>query len=337
MSSVDVIVFQNKLMEYRVELFKKLIHKGYNLKIVCSQNLSSQSTNVNIIRGLKIFGFNYFPLQIKTNNVILFECDLRNLNTYVFTFKNNSIAWGIWKTNNLFANLIRVLIVNLTKANVFYCNEHKEYFDFFTFNKSKNFVALNTTSVAPNGRKPKIGSYYLFVGSLNKRKGLKSLINCFEIVVQKYPKLKLILVGAGSYRNELEEFLQYKKSEVRNNVVFMGSITDLKKLGQLYENAICSVSYGQAGLSILQSLGNATPFITIKTAISGGEIYSIKEGVTGFRNINNENEFVEKMIFIHENKEQQLFMKKKSLSYYNKFATINKMSLSLIKAIEYER
>ena len=57
------------------------------------------------------------------------------------------------------------------------------------------------------------------------------------------------------------------------------------------------MSYSQAGLSVLQSLGNATPYITTSKAISGGEINNIIEGETGFKNISNEKEFADKMMF----------------------------------------
>ena len=49
-----------------------------------------------------------------------------------------------------------------------------------------------------------------------------------------------------------------------------------------YEESIFSISYGQAGLSVLQALGFGVPFITKKNAISGGEKYNIKNGYNGF-------------------------------------------------------
>ena len=49
-----------------------------------------------------------------------------------------------------------------------------------------------------------------------------------------------------------------------------------------YKESIFSISYGQAGLSVLQALGFGVPFITKKNAISGGEKYNIKNGYNGF-------------------------------------------------------
>lgn len=324
-------------MQYRVDLFDKIINNGYDVNIICSENCSSMTDNIQLTQPVSLFGFNFYSWSFFRKKIVLFECDLRTINTYLFTLNGRNISWGMWKTNNVFANLIRILIANLTKSNIFYCEEHKRYFDRFTINKSKNFVAPNTIEVSSPENEPIIGSYYISIGSLNERKGIKELINCFECVLEKHPHVKLLLVGSGTYREEIELFLKSKKPQVKTSVLFLGSINNKGELSELYKNAICSVSYGQAGLSILQSLGNATPFITTKNAISGGEIHNIIEGITGFKNIDNQDLFIEKMLWIHENKIEQIRMKKKSLEHYKQNASIEAMCEAIIKAIEYAK
>ena len=335
MSSKSIIIFQNKLMQYRTALIKNLMLEGYNVKIICSKNLTDFKNNVQIIKPVKFLGFNYYPFFNINNEIILFECDLRTINIYSFIFRRKSVSWGMWKTKNIVANFIRIIIANVTSSNVFYCKEHKRYFDRFTLRNSKNFVAQNSIDVKSPKNNPRVGSYYISVGSLNGRKGLKNLINSFDHVLTKYSNLKLKLVGTGNYRNELTSFIESKSKLLRDRVLFLGEISDNNKLMELYENAICSVSYSQAGLSVLQSLGNATPYITTSKAISGGEINNIIEGETGFKNISNEKEFADKMMFLHNNKDVQLIMKKKSIDYYNNYASIDIMTKNLIKSLKH--
>ncbi|MAW84559.1 MAG: hypothetical protein CL832_09240 [Crocinitomicaceae bacterium] len=335
MSSKNITVLQNKMMQYRLALFEKLMFKGYNVKVICSKNQSDLKNNVEILNPIKFFGFKYYPFSHVKDEIILFECDLKIINTYFLMFRKNSISWGMWKTKNFVSNFARIIIANITSSNIFYCNEHKSYFDRFTFRSSKNFVAQNSIDVKLPKNNPKVGSYYISVGSLNERKGLRNLIDSFEFVLTKYSNLELILVGNGNFKNVLTSYINNKSNLLKQRVVFLGEISDNNKLMKLYANAICSVSYSQAGLSILQSLGNATPYITTNKAISGGEIYNIIEGETGFKNISNEKDFAEKMIYLHENKKIQLSMKKKSLTHYNNFASIDLMTENIIKAIKF--
>ena len=49
-----------------------------------------------------------------------------------------------------------------------------------------------------------------------------------------------------------------------------------------YKFAYCSISYGQAGLSVLQAFAFGVPFLTTENAISGGEKHNIENGKNGF-------------------------------------------------------
>ena len=68
---------------------------------------------------------------------------------------------------------------------------------------------------------------------------------------------------------------------VEDKVIFMGHISDPHRLRAIYSESFVSVSIGQAGLAVSQSIGNGVPFITHEHAITGGEIFGIQEGVTG--------------------------------------------------------
>ena len=66
-----------------------------------------------------------------------------------------------------------------------------------------------------------------------------------------------------------------------DKVVFKGHIDKPDQLKYIYDNAIATVSVGQAGLAVSQSIGFGVPFVTHKDAITGGEIYGVQPGKTG--------------------------------------------------------
>jgi glycosyltransferase involved in cell wall biosynthesis len=89
--------------------------------------------------------------------------------------------------------------------------------------------------------------------------------------------------------------------KIQNRVIFKGKITSNKDLIEFYRNAFVSVSFGQAGLSVLQSLGYGVPFITKKNAISGGEITNIIDKYNGFLCEDSVESLKEKILLIIKN------------------------------------
>ena len=69
---------------------------------------------------------------------------------------------------------------------------------------------------------------------------------------------------------------------IKSRVLLEKGTFNNSKINQYYSRSIASVSFNQAGLSILQSFANKVPFITKVNAISGGEINNILHGYNGF-------------------------------------------------------
>ena len=123
----------------------------------------------------------------------------------------------------------------------------------------------------PNGSRP----YFLFVGRLEKMKGVQVLIEAFK----KYPHADLLVVGDGTFESELQ-----RQAEGLSNVQFLGR-KPYPRLQPLIRNALAmlvsSIGYETLGIVILEAFLQKTPAIVnnlgplpeIVEQSSGGIVY----------------------------------------------------------------
>jgi len=101
----------------------------------------------------------------------------------------------------------------------------------------------------------------LFVGRIEKRKGLVYLLKAFEILRKRYQNIRLIVVGEGEKREEMENFVKQHKIL---DVFFEGEIQE-KNLPKYYRTTdICCFPsiYGEAfGIVLLEAMASAKPIV----------------------------------------------------------------------------
>lgn len=97
--------------------------------------------------------------------------------------------------------------------------------------------------------------YFLFVGRLERLKGLQDVIPVFE----RFAEANLVIVGDGSYRAELERI-----AGNNSRVQFLGALP-YERIQPLYEGALAlvvpSICYETFGLTVLESFSMKTPVI----------------------------------------------------------------------------
>lgn len=89
----------------------------------------------------------------------------------------------------------------------------------------KNFFVNSKINVLPNpientkeqARENSAGFKFLFLGQIEKHKGIFLLIDAFNKIIEKYPKVELVVAGDGS-RMEIAK----KKATNNNNIKFVG-------------------------------------------------------------------------------------------------------------------
>ena len=121
-----------------------------------------------------------------------------------------------------------------------------------------NFIPSNENSIsnsAPSINETGDGPYFLFVGRLEKLKGVQSIIQIFR----RYRQAKLLIVGSGSYEARLR-----KLAPECSNIRFMGSRYG-SQLRNLYRQALAvivpTLAFESFGQVIVEAFKQQTPAI----------------------------------------------------------------------------
>jgi phosphatidylinositol alpha-mannosyltransferase len=137
-------------------------------------------------------------------------------------------------------------------------------------NDAANFVRERTgrkVNIIPNGidlkkfnpgklddRKPGELKTILYVGRLEKRKGVKYLIKAYEKLAAQHDDVQLVIAGNGEEREKLEDIVSFRDIP---RVSFLGFVSEAKKI-QLLKKAdlFCAPAlYGESfGIVLLEAL-----------------------------------------------------------------------------------
>jgi phosphatidylinositol alpha-mannosyltransferase len=107
----------------------------------------------------------------------------------------------------------------------------------------------------------------LFVGRMEKRKGLRYLLRSWGSIIRQYPETRLIIVGDGDLREECE---RYVAGNHLANVVFVGFVSNAD-IPRYYRTAhiFCAPSTGfeSQGIVLLEAMAAGRPIVA--TSIAG--------------------------------------------------------------------
>lgn len=138
----------------------------------------------------------------------------------------------------------------------------------------------NNKGQGPNEKVQNIvkGDFILSVGRLEERKNQKRLIQAFEKIAEKYPKLKLVLVGPDGYGAEAVK-KQVEESSVKERIILAGYldrfiVRSLMASAQIFAYPSLSEGFGipileafSVGCPVLTSKDSATEEVAAKAAV----------------------------------------------------------------------
>lgn len=340
-----ILILQKKVPHYRKAFYNEL-SKRYEVTSLHSGDVSVGEGDLYkeiIVKYYKIGAFYYQKkvfkeVRSKKYDVIVAMIDLQWVNNIIASYivrKNTQfIWWGAWFTGNKLADKMRLYLLNRKHSTIFYDKKARDTFINKGVNASKLYVANNTFDVGK--RNPsyinKFKNCILFVGSFDKRKQLDLLIKAYKNIHTKINNIELVIVGDGQEKERLYQLVH--ELGIKEKVKFKGQINDSNVLKDIYNSSIVSVSFGQAGLSVLQSLGFGVPFITRKDAISGGEITNIKDGYNGILCDNTIHSLEEAIFNVCTNLEYAQKLGENAYNYYSEHCTVQIMAKGFIESIE---
>ncbi len=240
---------------------------------------------------------------------------------------------------------LNIFLLKQCNAIIAYGTIAKDYFISIGADSEKIFIAQNTIDVETCIReterveanlsmikkvRKKLSldnkKVILFVGALEKMKKIENLIAVFGELKRKISDVSLLIIGDGSYKEKLVNFVQSQKIR---DCIFLGKITD--GAGVYFLISDIFVLPGRGGLAINQAMAYGKTII-VKEG-DGTEIDLIKHGLNGFI-IKNICELKDLLMSLLNNELQLKKMGKESLKIIKKFKLEN-MVKKFVETIEY--
>ena len=134
---------------------------------------------------------------------------------------------------------------------------------------------------------------FLYVGRINKLKGIDLVLDSLAILKEKFSNFKYLIVGGGGdldyFKNKVE------KLKLNDNVIFAGKVMDRDKLKAIYARAdlfLFPSHYDTDGLVKFEAASQNTPTVFVEKT---GAASSIVDNETGFIAKNDAQSFADKI------------------------------------------
>lgn len=322
-------VLDHRLMHYRIPFFQRLASE-YDVYVISRgpilrgdfdfKQITARYTKIGSMEFVRVKYPEDFSVLVVMQNLRLIQYWLLPFMfwrrfAFVFWGIGVSSSGGLGKKRGLLTT-IRDFVSSFSDGIGFYSNYP---LPFYSEKTKKKAVVVGNTVESPlsenMSRRPK--DCFLFIGSLDIRKGLPLLFECFRLYLSELAdgsSVKLLrVVGDGPARGELEALAS--SLGIRGSVCFEGAVLDPKMKRQFFASAAAVISPLQAGLSVTESFSFGVPFVTHKTPISGGEYLSIAQGENGFL-FETEEELVRVLVCLGMDSRERVQLGDKAYEFY---------------------
>jgi phosphatidylinositol alpha-mannosyltransferase len=165
------------------------------------------------------------------------------------------------------------------------------------------------------------GKTILFIGRLERRKGLKYLLRAYKVLTQEQSDVSLVIAGDGPDREKMEQMVEELELP---NVTFMGYVDDKTKLDLLASaDLFCAPAiYGESfGIVLLEAM--ACGVVTVAGDNSGYSSVLKDTGAVSLVNPRHTVEFARRLQLLLEDEGIRKTWKKWAGSYVKQFSYSN--------------
>lgn len=350
--AIKVLLIQNQITKYNLPIFDLLgKQKGVSLSIAhFGKKTTKEDQHFKEIvlesKSKMSFFFSKKPLKPLCNrfDVVIALGDIHWINIMSLGLgkrKYRLIYWGIGVSAS-YANkfdenkrwdFLRFLFMRKADALVFYSEYPVDKYVAQGFAREKLFVAPNTLEVKRSGAGVMEKDTLLFIGTLYKEKGIYDLLNAYEDALQQSGNLpQLNIIGGGREFETIRKNLAEKGLE--EHIHMLGPIYSDEELEPFFLKALACISPGQAGLSVLKSMGFGVAFVTREDAITGGERLNIENGINGIL-YRHDNELKDILLDIRAKKDKYIAMGENGRKHYEQCRTPMHMVRGFLDAIHF--
>ncbi|MEI4829866.1 glycosyltransferase [Bacillus sp. FJAT-53711] len=172
-------------------------------------------------------------------------------------------------------------------------NTKKNFVNKFNIDENKTVVIHNPFDInhiikksqeEVTDYKQEEGFLFISVGRLEKVKGFNRLIEAFNEVYKTYPKIKLLIIGEGSEKDNLSK--QIREFKLENNIELLGYRENPYKYINLCDSYICSSLSEGLSSSVIEAMIINKPIVTTDCGGMDEILLDNKCGLIASNNIN---------------------------------------------------
>lgn len=250
--------FQKKILQYLIDNIKATyallrLNSKYRFDIVEFANWKTEGY---------LFALICLILSIRIKIVCRIHTGALDVETH-----NKKVTLSIriiHRIEQLFVNLPNVYLTTSTRAHA------KRYRKLYCLkNKQIHIIPLGLPLPLSFHRKRlsvKNGANILFVGRIEARKGIQTLIQSINLVFEKYPKAILYIIGKGNIDvfSLIHRFVAIRFLPRVRYLGYIQSNTRMKHFYQISDICVFPSLYESFGLTILEAMSHGKPVISTK-------------------------------------------------------------------------
>lgn len=345
-----VLILYNQLFHYRIPVWNILAEK-------CELTVTYTTGGEIAVPNSVNFQVMYLPAIKKANRFVIQKADIRKLSKqYDVVIAYGDIAWLKFSTLPWFNkqkvifwtlgvsasydsgydkkstwDTIRAFFYKQANAMAFYTSYPIDKYEKMGIPRERMFEAPNTVAVESVDSGIEKDSL-LFIGTLYRQKGIQYLLDAYKSNKDNPNLVPLYIIGKGPDSDIISNWI--RENDLQDLIRMKGAIYDNAEKAKYFARAYACISPLQAGLSVLESMGYGVPFITIRDAITGGEVFNIHNGIDGVL-MDSVDQLSDVVADIFNNKQKYLDYGIKAKSFYDNNRKPEHMAAGLWSAIQY--